>query len=85
MELGKGTAIRRAKEIAAFEKHVKSWPTSYSPESLLRDKIILYRRCHVINRCFRLIYYYGEKDNVVHVVDIWEAKMNPKTLIRKIR
>lgn len=38
-----------------------------------------------MNRRFKLIYYYDEAEDVVHVIDIWDTKMNPKALIRRIR
>lgn len=85
IEYGKSTALRWTEEIAAFEKRAKSWPTSYSPESLLRGKEILYRRCQIMNRRFKLIYYYDEVENTVHIVDIWDTRMNPKALIRRIK
>ena len=85
IEFGMSTALRWVDEIAAFEARVKSWPTSYSPESLLHDRKILYRRCQVMNRRFKLIYYYDEAEDTVHLVDIWDTRMNPKSLIRRIK
>ena len=85
VEFGKTTALRWAEEIAAFEDRVREYSSSYSPEQLLQGKDILYRRCQIMNRRFKLIYYYDEAENVVHVIDIWDTKMNPKALIRRIR
>ena len=85
VEFGKTTALRWAEEIAAFEERVSQYPSSYSPEQLLLGKDILYRRCQIMNRRFKLIYYYDEAEDVVHVIDIWDTKMNPKALIRRIR
>lgn len=85
IEYGKSTALRWAEEIAAFEKRVKSWPTSYTPESLLHGKEILYRCCQIMNCRFKLIYYYNDVDDTVHIVDIWDTRMNPKALIQRIK
>ena len=85
MEYGKATALRWADEIAAFEKRVCLWPTSYPPERLLLGKRVLYRGCHVMNRRFKLIYYYDETGDVVHLIDIWDTRMNPKALISRIK
>ena len=85
IEYGKSTARRWAEEVAAFEERLKVYPTSYSPERLLRDKETLYRSCHLMNRRFKVIYYYDESNDVVHLVDIWDTKMNPKALVRRIK
>jgi len=85
IEYGQSTANKWAEEVYAFEHRVESYPTSYSPEGLLKGKSILYRSCHVMNRRFKLIYYYDEAKDVVHLVDIWDTKMNPKALIRRIK
>lgn len=55
IEFGKSTAKRWKTEIAAFEERVRFFPESYTPEELLRDKPILYRRRHLMNRRFKLI------------------------------
>ena len=85
MEFGKFTANRWAEEIAAIEQRLKAYPTSYPPEGLLHGKKELYRRCHMMHRRFKLIYYYDEAEDTVHLVDIWDSKMDPRTLIRRIK
>jgi hypothetical protein len=45
----------------------------------------LYRRRHLMNRRFKLIHYYDEAADTVHVVDIWDVRMNPETLILRIK
>lgn len=85
IEFGKSTAKRWKTEIAAFEERVRFFPESYTPEELLRDKPILYRRRHLMNRRFKLIHYYDEVEDTVHIVDIWDTRMNPKTLIKRIK
>jgi len=85
IEYGRSTAVKWAEEIAIIEDRVKLYPTSYTPESLLAGKDVVYRRCHIMNRRFKIIYYYDEMEDVVHLVDIWDTKMNPKSLIRRIK
>jgi plasmid stabilization system protein ParE len=84
-EFGKATAMRWATEIASFEDRVKQYPTSYTLESLLSGKKMVYRRCHLMNRRFKIIYYYNEQEDIVHLVDIWDTRMNPKVLIKRIK
>ena len=38
-----------------------------------------------MNRRFKIIYYYDESEDTVHLVDIWDTRMNPKALIRRIK
>ena len=85
MEFGKSTAQRWADQIAVFEHRLELFPTSYSPERLLQGKGVLYRDCQLMHRRFKLIYYYDESEDTVHLVDIWDTKMSPKTLIKRIK
>lgn len=85
IEYGESIAKKWAEEIAAFEHRLELYPTSYSPESLLKKKTIVYRRCHVMDRRFKLIYFYDEAEDIVHLVDIWDTKMNPQALIKRIK
>lgn len=85
IEYGKSTAMRWADEVAAIEQRLKIYPTSYTPESLLADKNLLYRRCHLMHRRFKLIYYFDDAEDMVHLVDIWDTRMDPKALIRRIK
>ncbi|MDE5571544.1 MAG: type II toxin-antitoxin system RelE/ParE family toxin [Prevotella sp.] len=85
VEFGQSTAMRWAEEIAVFEDRVKLYPASYALESLLLGKKKLYRGCHLMNRRFKIIYYYDETEDVIYLVDIWDTRMNPKTLIRRIK
>lgn len=84
-EYGAKTARRWEKELLNIYDRLKLYPTSYTLESLLDGKRVLFRRCHIMNRRFKIIYYYDEAEDVVHLVDIWDTKMNPKTLMRRIK
>jgi len=85
IEYGKSTAKRWADEVAAIEQRLKKYPASYTPEGLLKGKELLYRRCHIMHRRFKLIYYYDEVEDTVHLVDIWDTRMDPLALIRRIK
>ena len=41
--------------------------------------------CHIMNRRFKIIYFYDEVKDIVHIMDIWDTKMNPRALIRRIK
>ena len=39
----------------------------------------------MMNRRFKIIYYYDEVEDLVHIVDIWDTRMNPQTLAKRIK
>lgn len=84
-EYGRSTALKWAEEVAIMEQRLVKYPSSYTPESLLLGKDKVFRRCHIMNRRFKIIYTYDEINDIVHIMDIWDTKMNPKTLIRRIK
>ena len=84
-EYGESTALKWKKEIVAFEERVRRFPESYTPEELLRGLPVLYRHRHLMSRRFKLIHYYDEAEDAVHIVDIWDTRMKPETLIRRIK
>ena len=50
----------------------------------LQKEDALFRRCHLMNHRFKLIYFYDEVEDTVHIMDIWDTKANPKALIKRI-
>ena len=84
-EFGKTTAQRWLNERNAKEWRLEHYPESYPPEELLTGRKKLYRMCHLMNRRFKLIHYYEESEDTVHIVDIWDTRMCPKALIRRIK
>ena len=85
IEFGKSTGRRWLKERLDIEWRLERYPVSYPPEELLQNRDILYRRCHLMNRRFKIIYLYDETEDTVHIMDIWDTKSNPKALVRRIR
>lgn len=85
LEFGKTTAQRWQKERKAIEWRLERFPESYPPEELLWRNDIIHRRCHIMNRRFKIIYHYDKVKDTVHVVDIWDTKRNPSALIRRIK
>lgn len=84
-EFGVSTSKRWQEERKSIEWRLERYPTSYPPEELLSGRDIFYRRCSMMNKRFRLIYHYDEGNDTVHVMDIWDARSNPQTLIRRIK
>lgn len=84
-EYGGSTVKRWQKERKNIEWRLARYPVSYPPEELLHKRSVLYRRCHMMSRRFKVIYYYDEKEDVVHLIDIWDIRMSPSALIRRIK
>jgi hypothetical protein len=38
-----------------------------------------------MHKRFKIIYHYDEANNVVRVMDIWDTRMSPETLIDRIK
>lgn len=84
-EFGESTAKRWQRERKEIEWRLERCPTSYTPEELLRGMKVLYRRCHIMNRRFKIIYTYDEAEDTVYIMAIWDTRMNPKALIKRIK
>ena len=85
MEFGETTAKRWETDVHTVESRLERYPTSYPPEPLLSSRQKPYRFCHVMHRRFKLIYCYDESKDVVNILDVWDTKMNPLTLVKRIR
>lgn len=85
IEFGESTANRWETDVVAVEMRLERYPTSYPPEPLLSSRQKQYRFCHVMHRRFKLIYCYDESKDVVNIMDIWDTRMNPQTLVKRIR
>ena len=84
LDFGTSAVNHWQKDRKTIEWRLEGHPTSYSPEKLLMNKHVVYRSCLMMSRRFKLIYYYDEAEDLVHIVDIWDTLMNPKTLAKRI-
>ena len=85
VEFGEKTARRWEDEIVHIYERLKQHPTSYSKVEMLQGRTLLYRGCLIMNRRFKIIYYYDEVEDSVHIIDIWDTRMNPTSLIRRVK
>lgn len=85
IEFGNSTVKRWQKERETIEWRLERYPVSYPLEELLQGRSVLYRHCHLMHYRFKIIYYYDETEDVIHIVDIWDTRMNPNALIRRIK
>ena len=84
IEYGETIANNFSDRVARLNAELEKYPEIGFPEPLLSSKSKLYRARH-INKRFKLIYYYAERTNTVHVVDIWDSRREPTALAKRIR
>ena len=84
IEFGAKTGRRWEKELLAIYERLRLYPTSYPLEELLTGREVTFRRCHMMHRRFKLIYFYDDITNVVHIVDIWDSRMSPTKLEQRV-
>lgn len=81
---GSATVKRWIKELRETEKRLSMMPEAFTPEPLLKDCRRTYRMCQLMNRRFKLIYTYCQSSDTVSIVDIWDSRMNPETLKKRV-
>ena len=91
-EFGKSTASRWLEERLAKEWRLAHFPDSYPPEELLNAKKKFYRRYFRRGNKSSLrevpmakVVWEEEAEDTVYIVDVWDTRMNPRTLIRRIK
>lgn len=81
-EFGMVAFKRMDKRIQEIEKRLEMFPESFTIEPLLKNDKITFRYCTLRKR-HKLIYHYSEARDTVYIDDIWDMKMNPKTLKKR--
>lgn len=62
-------------------KRLSNHPESSPMEPLLKDIARPYRSA-IIMQNWKLIYRYDKMANLIIIVDFWDMRMNPKTLVK---
>ena len=76
---GKKPARRWKEELLNIQNFLKKYPEG-KPPFLGAPKFSYLLRGANFMRNFKLVYYYDESLDVVHIVDIWDMRQNPKRL-----
>ena len=84
LEFGQKTSRKWMQERIAFADLVSKHPEACTPEMLLADRARCYRSCRILKR-FKIVYYYAQSSDTVHVVDIWDTRMSPEHLRRRMK
>lgn len=82
-EFGVTTAQRWMNRVNKIEARLRRHPESYTPEPFVLNKCRLYRSALVMKN-FKLVYVYYPSSDTVRIVDIWDMRMNPEKLKRRI-
>ena len=82
-ELGEETALRWYRQINSIEDRLRKHPKSYTQEPLIA-KSHVYRSAIIMDR-FKIVHFYIPSSNTVRIVDIWDMRMNPDNLKRRIK
>ena len=62
----------------------EKFPESGTPEPLLRGERFMYRFVHIQKR-IKLIYRYDEQQQIIYIVDVWNTRMSPEHLIKRMK
>ena len=81
-EFGMVVFKRIDKRIREIEKRLVMFPESSAKEPLLKNDKVIFRYCTLRKR-HKLIYHYSEARDTVYIDDIWDVRMNPKTLRKR--
>jgi plasmid stabilization system protein ParE len=84
LEYGEKTAKKWISNAAEIFAHLQKYPESYTPEPLLKNRIRKYRSCRLMGNRFRIVYYYNPSTDIVRIVDIWDTRMNPEALAKRV-
>ena len=83
LKFGARVAQKTAQEIERIQKSLERFPCMGFREPLLEKRIPVYR-ASLINKRFKIIYWYNEADDMVVIEDIWDTHRAPQNLIKRI-
>jgi len=84
LEFGETTANRFAEKVAQINADLERYPEIGYPEPLLKNRKRLYRARNILKR-FKLIYYYAQSSDKVHIADVWDMRREPQKLSNRIK
>ncbi len=83
MNFGSFTALKMARRIESLTDALSLFPGMGFREPLLESHLPVYRSC-LINKRFKIIYWYNEANDTVIIEDIWDTRRAPQNLIKRI-
>ena len=84
MNYGSFAALKMARRIEFLADELSLFPGMGFREPLLEKRIPIYRAC-LINKRFKIIYWYNETSDMVIIEDIWDTHRAPRNLMERIK
>ena len=84
MIFGSFTALKMARKIESLTDALSLFPSMGFREPLLEKRSPIYR-ASLINKRFKIIYWYNEANDMVIIEDIWDTHRAPQNLIKRIK
>ena len=84
LQFGDTTANKFSERVAFINQELTRFPETGFLEPLLKGRMQVYRS-YLINKRFKLIYYYVSSSDTVIVADIWDTRREPKNLVSRIK
>ena len=81
---GRKLALENIQAVEEKIEKICRFPESGTPEPLLKDEKYLYRFVHIQKR-IKLIYRYDEQQQVIYIVDVWNTRMSPQNLVKRMK
>lgn len=82
-EFGMVAFNRLDKKIQEIIYRLEQFPESFPPEPLLINNYILFRSC-ILRKRHKIIYHYVKEKDTIYIDDIWDMRMNPENLKKRI-
>ena len=83
LEFGETTALRWYRQMNMIEHRLRNHPESYTPEPWIA-RTHIYRSAIIMKR-FKIVHVYMPSSDTVRIVDIWDMKMKPENLKKRIK
>ena len=83
-EFGKTTAVRFVRKTNKVVTQLEMYPETGTPERLLKSRKAMYRSYHLLPH-LKIVYRYYPSSDTVRIVDVWNTRMNPLTLAKRIK
>ena len=81
---GKRTATKVYQQIKHYDELLAQNPLMGKHETLL-EKYPQGFRSFVEHNHYKLIYYIDKQKNIIRIVDIWDTRRNPESLVERLK
>lgn len=83
-EYGTFTALKMARKIESLTDALSLFPFMGFREPILEERSPIFRAC-LINKRYKIIYWYHEANDMVVIEDIWDTHRAPQNLKKRIK